>query len=40
MSQGLAERPATTERPGATALDLLRSSYDWESARETITLGR
>ena len=24
---------------GATAGELLRSAYDWESARETITLG-
>jgi hypothetical protein len=40
MSQGLAEPSArSAERDGATARDLLRSSYDWESARETITLG-
>jgi hypothetical protein len=39
MSQGLAERPVASARTPATARALLRSSYDWESARETMTLG-
>ena len=40
MSQGTAEASArTAAAPGSSARDLLRSSYDWESARETITLG-
>jgi hypothetical protein len=29
----------TRSKPGNTAADLLLSSYDWESDRETITLG-
>jgi len=36
MTQGLVERPAGA---GSTAAQLLRSAYDWESDRETITLG-
>ena len=39
MSQGLMTRSAQGTASGATAADLLRSAYDWESARETITLG-
>jgi hypothetical protein len=39
MSQTLATRPADAARGGATAAQLLRSAYDWESARESITLG-
>jgi hypothetical protein len=39
MSQGLMARSAPGTAGGATAADLLRSKYDWESARETITLG-
>ena len=40
MSQGTAEASArAAAAPGSSARDLLRSSYDWESARETITLG-
>ena len=38
MTQGVME--ARRNHPnGATAADLLRSAYDWESARETMTLG-
>jgi hypothetical protein len=39
VSQALASRPADAARGGATAEQLLRSAYDWESARESITLG-
>jgi len=39
MNYGLAEPPAVSGQAGATARDLLRSAYDWESDRETITLG-
>jgi hypothetical protein len=39
VSQTLASRPADAARGGATAEQLLRSAYDWESARESITLG-
>jgi len=40
MNQGIAETSARVTLPGrSTARELLRSSYDWESARETITLG-
>jgi hypothetical protein len=39
MTQGLVERSARTAAGAATAAELLRSAYDWESARETITLG-
>jgi hypothetical protein len=39
MSQGVMARSAPGAAGGATAADLLRSGYDWESARETITLG-
>jgi hypothetical protein len=39
MTQGLVERSARTAAGAATAAELLCSAYDWESARETITLG-
>lgn len=39
MSQGLVEHPRTSGDASATAADLLRSAYDWESERESITLG-
>jgi hypothetical protein len=39
MTQGLVQRPMTSSAPVASAADLLRSAYDWESDRETITLG-
>jgi hypothetical protein len=38
MTQGVMEAPRNHPN-GATAADLLRSAYDWESARETMTLG-
>ena len=38
MSQGLMEATAPT-RGDATARELLSSAYDWESQRETLTLG-
>jgi hypothetical protein len=40
MSHGIAE-PSSRMRAagGSTARELLRSSYDWESSRETIALG-
>ena len=37
MSQSLVD--AAPARGEATAADLLTSAYDWESERETITLG-
>jgi hypothetical protein len=39
MTQGLVERPGLTTPVAASAAELLRSAYDWESERETITLG-
>jgi hypothetical protein len=40
MSQGVAESSARPAAPaGATARELLLSSYDWESARESMPLG-
>ena len=38
MTQGVMET-RRSHPSGATAADLLRSAYDWESARETLTLG-
>ena len=38
MNQGLMEATAPT-RGDATARELLSSAYDWESQRETLTLG-
>lgn len=38
MTHGLVERSAGAAA-GSTAAQLLRSAYDWESDRETITLG-
>jgi hypothetical protein len=39
MSGGLLERPVSDGSQGDTAADLLRSAYDWEGARESITVG-
>ena len=39
MTPGLADQTAPSPARGATAAELLRSSYDWESARETISVG-
>lgn len=39
MSHDVMDAPHAAEPRGWTAADLLRSGYDWESARETITLG-
>ena len=39
MTNGLVERSGPAAPAGATAAELLRSAYDWESDRETITLG-
>jgi hypothetical protein len=39
MTQGLVERSPNPAPAGATAAALLRSAYDWESDRETLTLG-
>lgn len=38
MTQGLVERSAGAAT-GSTAAQLLRSAYDWEGDRETLTLG-
>ena len=38
MNQGLMEATAPTQGD-ATARELLSSAYDWESQRETLTLG-
>jgi hypothetical protein len=39
MSHGIVEAPRPSSPRGATAGELLRSAYDWESDRESITLG-
>jgi hypothetical protein len=39
VSQSLAGPRTDAARGGSTAAQLLRSAYDWESARESITLG-
>ncbi len=39
MSNDLAESPRGADSRGLTARDLLLSAYDWEGARESITLG-
>ena len=39
MTHGLVERSGPAAPAGATAAELLRSEYDWERDRETITLG-
>lgn len=39
MSHAVSRAPATTTAGGATAEQLLRSAYDWESANESLTLG-
>jgi hypothetical protein len=39
MSQGVLETVPAGPTRSATAADLLRSAYDWEGARETMTLG-
>lgn len=39
MSQSVVNAPAASSAAQGTARDLLRSAYDWEHDRETITLG-
>lgn len=39
MSHELIDRPRDVAAPDFTAADLLRSAYDWEGARETMTVG-
>jgi hypothetical protein len=39
MNQSVVETVSAGQPRTATAADLLRSAYDWESARETMTLG-
>ncbi|MDQ3136463.1 MAG: hypothetical protein M3Q93_02625 [Gemmatimonadota bacterium] len=39
MSHGVVDTSRDARADGAVAGDLLRSAYDWESARESMTLG-